>query len=39
VPLVALLKSRAAYPSELTRWIKTNTSNRFLPYGSLMDRL
>jgi len=39
VPLVALLKSRDAYPAELTRWIKANTSNRFLPHGSLMDRL
>jgi hypothetical protein len=39
VPLVALLKSRDAYPGDLTRWIKANTSNRFLPHGSLMDRL
>ena len=39
VALVALLKSRDAYPGDLTRWIKTNTSNRFLPHGSLMDRL
>ena len=39
VPLVALLKSRDVYPTDLTRWIKANTSNRFLPHGSLMDRL
>jgi hypothetical protein len=39
VPLVALLKARDAYPADLTRWIKANTSNRFLPHGSLMDRL
>lgn len=39
VPLVGLLKSRNAYPRELTKWIKANTSNRFLPHGSLMDRL
>jgi hypothetical protein len=39
VPLVALLKARDAYPPDLTRWIKANTSNRFLPHGSLMDRL
>ena len=39
VPLVALLKGRGNYPGELTRWIKANTSNRFLPYGSLLDRL
>jgi hypothetical protein len=39
IPLVALLKRRGAYPPELTGWIKRNTDNRFLPYGSLMDRL
>ncbi len=39
VPLAALLKSRDAYPVDLTKWIKANTSNRFLPHGSLMDRL
>ena len=39
VVLVAELKSRDAYPAELTAWIKANTSNRFLPYGSLLDRL
>lgn len=39
VALAALLRQRQAYPKELTAWIKANTSNRFLPYGSLMDRL
>ncbi len=39
VALAALLRQRDAYPKELTSWIKANTSNRFLPYGSLMDRL
>jgi len=39
IPLVAALKRRGAYPNELTRWIKANTENRFLPYGNLMDRL
>lgn len=39
VALAALLRQRDAYPKELTTWIKANTSNRFLPYGSLMDRL
>ena len=39
IPLVAELKRRGSYPGELTRWIKSNTENRFLPYGSLMDRL
>lgn len=39
VALAALMRRRDAYPKELTSWIKANTSNRFLPYGSLMDRL
>ncbi len=39
VPLVAELKARGAYRDELTRWIKANSSNRFLPHGSLLDRL
>lgn len=39
IPLAAELKRRGAFPPELTRWIKANTGNRFLPYGSLMDRL
>jgi hypothetical protein len=39
IPLVAELKSRGSYPGDLTRWIKANSENRFLPYGSLLDRL
>ncbi|MFW6092920.1 MAG: hypothetical protein ACODAC_03025 [Pseudomonadota bacterium] len=39
IPLVAELKARGRYPGELTRWIKSVSDNRFLPYGSLMDRL
>lgn len=39
IPLAAALKQRGSYPDDLTRWIKNNTENRFLPYGSLMDRL
>lgn len=39
IPLAAELKRRGDYPSDLTGWIKANTDNRFLPYGSLMDRL
>lgn len=39
VPLVKVLKARGSYDRSLTRWIKSNTSNRFLPHGSLMDRL
>lgn len=39
IALVRALKTRDAYPAELTTWIKANTTNRFLPHGSLMDRL
>ena len=39
IPLVAVLRERDAYPHDLTAWIKANTGNRFLPYGSLLDRL
>ena len=39
IPLARELKGRGRYPAELTAWIKANTSNRFLPYGNLMDRL
>lgn len=41
-PVISLareLKQRGDYPDDLTAWIKGNTDNRFLPYGSLMDRL
>ncbi len=41
-PVIALfrnLKSRGPLPDGLTDWIRANTSNRFLPYGSLLDRL
>lgn len=37
--LINVLKSRDALPDDLFTWIKTHTQNRFLPYGSLADRL
>ena len=37
--LIHVLKSRDALPDDLFAWIKTHTQNRFLPYGSLADRL
>ena len=37
--LARLLRERGDYPDELTAWIKSVSTNRFLPYGSLMDRL
>ena len=39
IALVRLLKRRREYPDDLTEWVKANTDNRFLPYGSLLDRL
>jgi hypothetical protein len=39
IPIVAELRRRKSYPNELTAWIKAHTNNRFLPYGSLLDRL
>ena len=39
IVLARLLRDRGDYPAELTDWIKSVSSNRFLPYGSLMDRL
>jgi hypothetical protein len=41
-PVIALareLRRRGAMTPELGAWIKANTDNRFLPYGSLLDRL
>ncbi len=33
------LKRRGAWPADLTAWIRAHSDNRFLPYGSLLDRL
>ena len=41
-PVIALartLRERGEYPDTLTAWIRSHSNNRFLPYGSLMDRL
>ena len=37
--LIKVLKSRNALSGDLFEWIKSHTQNRFLPYGSLADRL
>ena len=39
IHLVKVLRKRNEYPQDLTDWIKRNSSNKFLPYGSLLDRL
>ena len=39
IVLAKALRARNAWPTDLTAWIKAHTDNRFLPYGSLLDRL
>jgi len=39
IALAAALKRRGAFPSGLIAWIRANSDNRFLPYGSLLRRL
>ena len=34
--LVKILKERQAFRPELRNWIKKNTENRYLPYGSVL---
>jgi hypothetical protein len=41
-PVIAIartLKERGEWHKSLTQWVKAHTDNRFLPHGSLMDRL
>ena len=39
IDIARLLRERGDYPADLTAWIRSVSKNRFLPYGSLMDRL
>jgi hypothetical protein len=39
IPLAAVLRQRGAWPPALSRWIRAESRNRFLPWGSLADRL
>ena len=39
IPLFSQLRKRQEVPSDLVAWIRSNSQNRFLPYGSLADRL
>ncbi len=39
IAIAKVLRARGAYPPSLTAWVKANTDNKFLPYGSLLDRL
>ena len=39
IGLARVLRNRGAFPDDLTAWIKEHSTNRFLPYGSLLDRL
>ena len=39
IVMAKTLRGRGAWPDELTAWIRNNSQNRFLPYGSLLDRV
>ncbi len=39
IVLASALRERGAWPPGLTAWIKQHTDNKFLPYGSLLDRI
>ena len=39
IPLIKILRERGQYDPALTTWIKAHSTNKFLPYGSLADRL
>ena len=41
-PVIAFyreLKNRDAVPEGFVKWIRAHTTNRFLPYGNLFDRI
>ena len=39
IVLAKALRERGTWPAGLTAWIKQHTDNKFLPYGSLLNRL
>lgn len=39
IPLVRVLRRRGTFSPDLRTWIKQHSRNRFLPYGSVADRL
>lgn len=39
IALCRLLRRSGAWPADLTAWVKAHSDNKFLPYGSLADRL
>ena len=36
IALVKILKARGKFDPDLRKWIKSNTDNRYLPYGSAL---
>ena len=36
IALVSILKERGEFSAELRKWVKSNTDNRYLPYGSAL---
>lgn len=39
ITLARVLRQRGTYPATLSAWIKQHSTNRFLPHGSIADRL
>jgi hypothetical protein len=39
IALAAVLRQRGTYPKALTKWLRQVSRNRYLPWGSLADRL
>ena len=39
ITLYRILNQREQLPADLLAWIKNHTTNRFLPFGSVFDRL
>ncbi|MEE2783029.1 MAG: hypothetical protein VYE04_06705 [Pseudomonadota bacterium] len=39
ITMVRALKSKGAWDRALSQWVKSNTDNKFLPHGNLMERL
>jgi len=39
ITLYRILKHREELPEDLLSWIKAHSNNRFLPYGSLLNRM
>jgi len=39
IAIAKVLRAENSWPDDLTEWVRENSTNRFIPHGSLMDRL